>query len=106
MPGHNYPIMLKAYINPDEYKKRLELIEIYSDNKTDRQTIINDLLNLDVSQIVLKQGQKERILDLISSNQVFNYTVSDIGYGYFIIELAKRDVSTNSNRAISVDTAL
>jgi hypothetical protein len=89
MPGHNYPIMHRAYLDPVDYKNRVSLMGIYSSNNYEKGILVDLLINLDVDQIVVTRDQKYKIISAISSSNLFEYSVADIGFGYQVIDIRK-----------------
>lgn len=90
MPGHNYPIMHRAYLDPVDYKNRTSLAEIYRTDGFDQDVVIDSILNLEVQQILIGENKKDGVIRALSSSGLFNYTVEEIGFGYHVIEINKQ----------------
>lgn len=90
MPGHNYPIMHKAYLDPVDYKNRISLVDIYRTDNFDQNILIDLFLSFDVQQIIVGENKKNGVIRMLSSSSLFDYTVEEIGFGYYVIEINKQ----------------
>ena len=90
MPGHNYPIMHRAYLDSVDYKNRLSAMEIYKIDDFDRDFVIDSILRLGVQQILVSDNQKDGVVGVLSSSELLDYTVEETGFGYHLIGVYKR----------------
>lgn len=90
MPGHNYPIMHRAYLDSVDYKNRISLMNIYKADDFDQVAVINQLLNFNVGQILVDDQHKSSVIKTIYSSHLFDHTVTEIGFGYHVINVTKK----------------